>query len=650
MNFKSIKNSKIKSQFLLVMMYTLSKIDIAGGIDKNTPNIVLKEISEYPKKVVIHIPLIHKEYRKVGSFFNRDATWSIDELHEAVDFVIEFQLNPRRIELPFLFGIPLPTKPQTYTACMLYRLLKERNLYIHKNATMDQLADAVSVAYDSSTKTRLSLKRIISGMNPDQLSRLYSQALNIVTEDIFDYDIEKDEDSKEFEREIKRKLDEIENDCELDEYLFKGAPLPTVKINKDDFDEINRLTSNIIEDYDDIEDTVKFMKDNVYLRKRIDPQTKIEAIILASLNYEIDLSFCSNPILEYNHLVTTTVNYSPTDPLLIKCVEVNPYIMRLDMYFNPHLPQEIYSQDTLTKLALAEGYSMEELRNESCYSLLQSSSISETFYPGKHIKITNKYTLQDYDNISNIPSSLIVCFGVIGETLIAFRYRELTAYFKETKAFLNPYNNQLFSQFSITKLRKICESINPSEDTSHLVEKIELLKIIDDVILINQGVDFSIKEFINKYEECDLDTRRKIELAILLLHDLGMCMRGWDCESDEFPVKLAPVYDEEMVENNVYLVMTKFMDTLKSLEEMGTMILKLPLLKYIDGIFILSTERGEGATIGERIDLVCKGSTTYNMSSCIRLSSNWICCTSYKLLSLLDINMSYDIADLRHIS
>jgi len=144
----------------------------------------------------------------------------------------------------------------------------------------------------------------------------------------------------------------------------------------------------------------------------------------------------------------------------------------------------------------------------------------------------------------------------------------------------------------------------------------------------------------------------KIDRAIHSFFRLGMFMRGWDGVG-ALPIERAPVFDQILVDIRVNTEIHIFETEIKELgDEIGGLILNIPLLRYVEGEYIHSNNLEEGLTIGERLRIVKMGDNDEVQESCIRLSSNWLCCTAYKVMEILEIpgGGGYDIAKLRYIS
>ena len=65
-------------------------------------------------------------------------------------------------------------------------------------------------------------------------------------------------------------------------------------------------------------------------------------------------------------------------------------------------------------------------------------------------------------------------------------------------------------------------------------------------------------------------------------------------------------------------------------------------------MFVTSNDPGEGLTIGDRIKIV-RGGENETMSSCIRMSSNKICASSYYYMVLIGFRLPFNISEIYEI-
>jgi len=105
-----------------------------------------------------------------------------------------------------------------------------------------------------------------------------------------------------------------------------------------------------------------------------------------------------------------------------------------------------------------------------------------------------------------------------------------------------------------------------------------------------------------------------------------------------------------LVDHRVTQSLIVFEESLKSLGRLGDYILNLPLMQYHkeSGGFITSNDPSEGLTIKERIDIV-RGGENSSINSCIRMSSNKFCATSFYYMVLIGFRMPFNISEVSQI-
>jgi hypothetical protein len=370
-----------------------------------------------------------------------------------------------------------------------------------------------------------------------------------------------------------------------------------------------------------------------------------QTIALAAIAYKLDFSKVKDPIREYRELtkyatmdMKGNINYNSYEPL--------DYILKTRWYsnnkeidspclfecFNPKLPRSFYTYPMLCELSLKQGYNNEDILMDDPYVLLQTNCLLPTFYTGFQKKIRNKRTYITLDNINDINEDTVVCYGVRNESMDLFCYDELKELFESNKAFIHPVDNSNFSDIAIRKLFKICD-IN------------ELKNIIDIVRDYQENMDDYTKQLLELYQKEDVSIQKLIIKTLRSLEHLSMYMRGWN-KNDMYPTKEALVNDQLLVDLNVTNGFVEWENNCKSLSKYFD-ICNLPLMRYRENKFIRSNNSDDGLTIGERLYIVKKND---NITSCIRMSSNWLASSSYYYLYLLKAKLNYDIKDLANIA
>jgi len=599
---------------------TISLLDISGPVDENTPLIVLEEISNAHD---ISFPYFHssnvvpftinpslltiEDQMNAIKLINKNITWNLDELKNSFEFISLFRENPFYSTDNTDFGLSTPENPYCYNSSMCYRLLREKNLVIHRFCTFRELSNAVLVAYRHASYGRTILYSLLSNMESEDLSSVYLHGLNKRSRFEEPYDRLEDTSSDENE----------ENDETIDELTYQ-----TLKHIPD------------------------LYSDDRYLLIRIDPSTDAEAIFLAATNFETDISRAKNPQEEYNILRRDPTQYIPKDPILKEIVRKSPLILKLNYFFNPYLPSELYSERNLTNMATFEGYREEDFAEEDSYSLLQTSCFSDTFHTGIFFNIKNTVTLE-YENVSEMPINILVYFGNPREELYVFRIRELDKIFRKERVYKNPLDGSLFSELSIRKLRNICSLVFPQDVEDTWLERRSLIGTIDFIEIYNAGNMQKLRELYERFETSN--QKEQIRKVIVSFTELGMYMRGWE-GSGEYPLEICIVRNQINTDLLVTTAIYNFERECLELGDIGDLIINLPLLRFYRGNFVASNNQLEGRTIKERLEIVKGGENNHALFSCIRLTSNWICATAYRIMQTLKMVPTFNIEKMREIS
>jgi hypothetical protein len=150
-----------------------------------------------------------------------------------------------------------------------------------------------------------------------------------------------------------------------------------------------------------------------------------------------------------------------------------------------------------------------------------------------------------------------------------------------------------------------------------------------------------------------------IETLTKLL-EAGMCMRGWKVSSPDYPLiskdTVTPVGMQHQVDVEVNASLHSFSDCVDKLNvALARRIKNLTLVCIQDSPgkvleFKQSSEPKNGLTIWDRYNIVIKGEESDNMSSCIRLTSNWFVSSAYYYLVALGLERPFDITQLAKIS
>ena len=610
----------------------LSRLLITGDIDLNTPLCIISEIADAHgidydidefdnkqyvqelidiiysnEKIYINFPIeVISDWECLARFINKSALWPQKLLIDAYKYLSSFYISitdlSKKVPINFIGGIQTPENIYSINPCILYKICKDSNISITSKTTIMQMNQAVY--YIKCDKSQLINKCISSMYKFDQ-----SSLINLLMSN---------------------------NDNIID--------------NNDDY---NNLPNQLIT-YEELVKLESRISKAEELRLMIEPKTNEGAILLSAMNNYLDISKSKYPIKEYIELQNNDLNYQPVDNWLKYWYGKNRDLFDLRKTFNPLFPRRIYNQVLLLNLANSYGYNNKDKNYTNHYEFLQLAHISENFYQGL-LPLTKKgATVIDLDELSEIPYGQLLSYGQIDVSLYPITISELIDLFYSNQNFTSPFGSEkVFTRTSIKKLKGILSSPHGSDyrvkiDNETFLLRKKLFDLITEIELTN---DDASKMLVSTYKNGNYSTRKHIENLLNILLVLGMNMRGWMGKGD-YPIREAPVpYDREI---EVALLVTqsiaKYKNECNKNKHIGDMINKLPLVKYKDEEYLVSKNKDDGFTIGERVEIVIKGKDNPTIYSCIRMSSNFICSSVHKYSLILGLPSPFDIFKLRHIS
>lgn len=622
----------------------LSRLIITGHIYEHTPICVLMEIADahgikfdqkdYEKpnfaqhllasiyqSAVPTIPtgeiteLSHWQF--VARFVNKHSEWPQAKLTQSYNFLLDFMNGGdplTKIPDVFTVGLQTPKNPLSINACILYKTCMYHRLTVNSHTTITQMECAVKMLRES-------------------IESVMRRAVTFV------------------ERDAKR-IDLI-NVIMLSPYEIQD-PGPIIIDDCINFQEIPKINAG----YDLMVRLHESLSDIKTLRGRLDPYTDAGAIALSALNFNIDISKTVSPTREYKNLrICGRNDYRPVDSWMNYWYNRNPIMFDLTVTFNPLFPVEFYETNRLTSMVHNEGYTSAEISEGSPYELLQLAYVSETFYQGEMPNLKSMETPIELDDIKSVPNGELLCYGNPESPLRIISMYELIQLFDINQNFSTPFGSEsVFPQTAINKLKLIAQSPsgpNPSIRLTHDSLKIRqrLVESIEAVELILSDNDVPSRQLVSTYRNSNPDIKQAIVTTLTNLLHLGMYMRGW-CGSGDYPIHRAdvPTSRDLEVAINVTESIVKYEASCRSLGKIGNQINNLPLVIYKDSEYQVSTEQHDGITISERIEIIKGGDTISNISSCIRLSSNWICSSAHRYITIIGQPSPFDVFYLRHIS
>lgn len=621
----------------------LSRLSITGHIHEHTPICVLIEIAdahgikydqqdhESPNFAHRLIGSIHKtpvpfigeikelaEWQCIARFVNKHSQWPQSKLIQAYNFLIGFINNEDpliRIPEDFIYGTQTPINTVAINACILYKTCVHHRLNINSRTTINQMAYAVRMLRENVESVHRRAKIFIE-RDANRIGLINALML-------FPYEIQDPESQMV-----------VEN---IDPVI-----VPASAASHEMLQVLHNSLNNIRE-----------------LQQKIDPTTHCGSIALAAINYGIDISKSRDPTREYKILrIAGRNDYRPGDPWMNYWYERNPPIFDLLVTFNPLFPLSYYDINTIATMVQNEGFSPNEIATSAPYELMQLGYVTETFYMGEMPNMKSMQTPINMDEIGEVPYGELLCYGQLNLPLQPISIAELISLFNSNQNFTNPFDaNSVFSTTSINKLKLLLQSLNgpiPSMRLSQetIINRNQLIDSINGIEIITRSTDEPTRHFAFTYRNVAPDTKIAITTALTNLLHTGMYMRGWEGPGHEYPVIKAPVPPgrEFQVAVNVTNSIAEYEKTCRSLGKIGTELNNLPLVKCRDRQYQVSNSNEDGLTIGDRVNIVKLGENTQNIASCIRLSSNWICASAHKYITVLGQSPPFDLFNLRHIS
>lgn len=613
---------------------TLLEIADAHGIKYNESDFTRPNFSHHLIENIFRSPVPHisineagkldiknnAELRYLARFINKYVNWPQSKLIEAYNFITLFIENKHDDPftlLPdnFVFGLQTPDQVRSINACILYSICNHYRLTLNAHTTINQMAYAVRLLRVST-------------------SSLYRRAIHFIEKDA--------------------KRTDLINVLMMAPYEIKDPRPDFVPENRD----VTIIPKNACS-HEMLKRLHTALNNVKTLQEKMDPGTDNGAIALAALNYGIDISKCSDPLVEYKFLkISGRTEYKPVDHWMHHWYNINPSLFDLSVTYNPLFPIEYYNPIILNKMAKSQGFSDGEILNSSPHELLQLAYVSDTFFLGPMPCLKSETTAIDLDDISDIEYGELLCYGQIENPLQPVSIHELIGLFNANQNFTNPFQDEsVFSTTAINKLKIILQSPNgpcpfKSLSSDTIRARNELIDVITLIEISISQHDEPTREFLFTYRISSTDTKQAIVKTFTQLLHIGMYMRGWRGPNTEYPVVRAevPTDLEHVVAINVTNAIANYESSCRSLGKIGVQLNALPLVKYRENQYQISKSASDGFTIGERIAIIKQGDDTHNIASCIRLSSNWICATAHKYITALNQPPPFDIFNLRLIA
>lgn len=318
----------------------------------------------------------------------------------------------------------------------------------------------------------------------------------------------------------------------------------------------------------------------------------------------------------------------------------------LDDDFNASIPPKAYPLRVLKQLAYNQGIIETVDANLDEYALhemLQVNELEPKFWLGLCEPVQNPLTLY-HENVYQLEHP--ISFGVMGGPYYIFDKDELADFFASVGTLQNPASETI-QYFTPVAIRQLIHLLG-DEDCA-------LMRSIQNIMDVLGSLEMKIQEFYTLYQKSE-ENKMWLEKMVWALHHAGMALRGWIDEGEQskpLPIKIAVFDDYEKVEKESNRVIGNMLKLWKKVSgvkpELVECMKEMPIWKYKNGLYLRPSH--EANTVEKRINLVLLGEQSKgDENSCIRLSSNYFCATSYRLAQTIGMNLGYDINDLTEIS
>ena len=406
----------------------MSRLQITGVLDEDTPIVVLMEIAGSHgiavnqrllrrldgRRVVVKclngmkpMNLTPTEPARLARFINHRVDWNLPALIRSFNFIKQF-MTPSKLTSEFPWseimalevGPQVPKRPRRLNACMLYRLCRE-------------IAD-IKPQLEASLE---GMKLLI------ELSVLPPEALRKIVHP-------------------RGKIESAKNMLKLIAQMPEARLKSRLKISRADLMTVNKTVIN--------------------------PKNRAEAIYLA-FNLGVDISRLKSPIAEYYRLKSNTDKYLRMKDRKCQCPELES--LNINMCYNPIIPFDWYPFESVKNFIQLAGYEYHLVTNPE--EIIQLAYLTDNFYFGKAPLIANIETPINLDEVSELNAVDVVSYGIPGKPMTVISITELEMLFKNNGNFSKP-GGGYYSETVIAKLSIIARSLQG------VIQEIREFQRIDD--------------------------------------------------------------------------------------------------------------------------------------------------------------------------
>lgn len=600
----------------------LNPLNIIGSLNLDTPVFVLEYISKLCKKIIdkkhictdeYYLNMINlindfifpeidypsqnssdSDFSKLVKFispFQPHKEWEVDSIIDGYNHLISY--NNKKLPIihknDLVFGDKIPETPYSLNELIVYVIALHHNYRMNRFTTFEEIKFFIEkISENRISSIKNSLLHTINSMSNIEILKLY----HMISQD-FKMSDETEEIEIQSGKETKFLFDKIFLEVSWDKCLN-----PT----------------NLIKDFN--------------------PKTNYDAIIIASLVYDIDISESSYPLGEIENLKMK--RYIPYCPRFAKKISLNRRYYKISKTWRENLSEKVYTNDKLVEFAIKEGFdNLKGMKNQELNNYMKSTQNMFNFYFGINPNCETKKTLVLMDPIEDHPNENIICCGTIKTGQLYYTtIHELYDYFQSEKMYLDmtPEKN-IIDERVINKLKRYCLSKNQNIGIFK-----DMLTLLDNMDHVKKLIDIKVRDLKIKISKSTPEVIQKIDRFFYLAMEMGLYMRGWKItSSDVYPLKSENTCDNNndmnslLIHENTVNAYESSKEALASLpNDISEDIRCLHTLRFNrkDKSYSVFSMNFKGTTIFRDETLVKCMSNIYggihNNDSCIRTNSNWI--------------------------
>ena len=402
-----------------------------------------------------------------------------------------------------------------------------------------------------------------------------------------------------------------------------------------------------------------------------EPRTHDEAVLLAAMQYGVDIHTATNPLHEYTHLVLSIAEHAgksrsqlwgciqythPVDPALATWTARTPSALSLAHTYIPVFPVELWTHDAAKDLAERWGKSATHASHVmTTHEFLQWRAVAYHFYAGIPQTPTNTQTPVALTEVSDLPSQDAVAYGNAELGYAVMAWQELQQWLDASHQASWPAGKGTV-EIDACALDQL-ERMAKDRHWYPLVQSVRAVK--EDASDERKAVHV----FVLAYREASLAEQQSVDTVLWAWLYFGMAMRGWKAEPPASVVGLAktalyitvpfPLHDTDVepgdtLDLRIHRWSGVLYDALDACTPAWrTRLAGARLQLFTDGQYVAAHDRDQGLTLEDRLRLLTR---TDNVHACVRLSSNWMCSSAYYYLTQVGGALPFSIRDLVRIA